>query len=107
MRRSLLAPFIAAAALALGSCGWLGKDREDETVGWSAQKLYAEAKDQMSSKNWDKAIKYLEKLEARYPYGRFAQQRTGRLASALPRSPPRTASSSSTPTTRTSTTSTT
>ena len=47
---------------------------QDETVGWSAQKLYAEAKDQMASKNWDKAIKYLEKLEARYPYGRFAQQ---------------------------------
>ena len=25
-------------------------------------------------KDWPKAIKYLEKLEARYPYGRFAQQ---------------------------------
>jgi outer membrane protein assembly factor BamD len=28
----------------------------------------------MVSKEWPKAIKYLEKLEARYPYGRFAQQ---------------------------------
>jgi len=28
----------------------------------------------MANKAWDKAIKYLEKLEARYPYGRFAQQ---------------------------------
>jgi outer membrane protein assembly factor BamD len=28
----------------------------------------------MYSRNWEKAIKYLEKLEARYPYGRFAQQ---------------------------------
>ena len=28
----------------------------------------------MASKDWLKAIKYLEKLEARYPYGRFAQQ---------------------------------
>ena len=26
------------------------------------------------TKTWDKAIKYLEKLEARYPYGRYAQQ---------------------------------
>jgi outer membrane protein assembly factor BamD len=74
MRRSLLAPFLAAAVLALGACGWLQSERDDETTGWSAQKLYAEAKDQMASKNWDKAIKYLEKLEARYPYGRFAQQ---------------------------------
>ncbi len=46
----------------------------DETAGWSAQKLYGEAKDQMASKNWERAIKYLEKLEARYPYGRYAQQ---------------------------------
>ncbi len=46
----------------------------DETAGWSAQKLYGEAKDEMASKNWEKAIKYLEKLEARYPYGRYAQQ---------------------------------
>ena len=28
----------------------------------------------MGSKDWPKAIKYLEKLEARYPYGRYAQQ---------------------------------
>jgi outer membrane protein assembly factor BamD len=28
----------------------------------------------MTGKDWPKAIKYLEKLEARYPYGRFAQQ---------------------------------
>ena len=53
-------------------------------------------------KDWAKAIKYLEKLEARYPYGRFAQQAqlevayaTGRTASAPRRSPPPTASSSS------------
>ena len=28
----------------------------------------------MNNRTWDRAIKYLEKLEARYPYGRFAQQ---------------------------------
>ena len=28
----------------------------------------------MASKDWPRAIRYLEKLEARYPYGRFAQQ---------------------------------
>ena len=46
----------------------------DETAGWSAQRLYGEAKDAMAAKNWAEAIKYFEKLEARYPYGRFAQQ---------------------------------
>jgi outer membrane protein assembly factor BamD len=49
-------------------------DLDDETAGWSAQRLYGEAKDAMSNKDWARAVKYLEKLEARYPYGRFAQQ---------------------------------
>jgi len=59
------------AALLLAACA---TDLQDETAGWSAQRLYGEAKDAMASKDWPRAIKHLEKLEARYPYGRFAQQ---------------------------------
>src|SRR6185295_4431291 len=70
MMRSLLA---ALLLLTLVACGGINSS-DDETLGWSAQKLYGEAKDAMASKDWTKAIKYLEKLEARYPYGRFAQQ---------------------------------
>jgi len=47
---------------------------QDETKGWSAQKLYSEAKLQMDDGGYEKAIKYFEALEARYPYGRYAQQ---------------------------------
>jgi outer membrane protein assembly factor BamD len=65
--------FSLVTAAALGGCGLLPKET-DETQGWSAQKLYGEAKDAMAQRTYDKAIKYLEKLEARYPYGRFAQQ---------------------------------
>lgn len=57
----------------LSGCG-LGGRENDETLGWSAQKLYDEARDSMNSSNWTQAIKYFEKLEARYPYGRYAQQ---------------------------------
>ena len=46
----------------------------DETKGWSAEKLYTEAKDNLNSRNYEQAIKFYEKLEARYPYGRYAQQ---------------------------------
>jgi len=46
----------------------------DETKGWSAAKLYSEAKGQLNDRNYEKAIKYYEKLEARYPHGRYAQQ---------------------------------
>jgi outer membrane protein assembly factor BamD len=73
MRTSLLAPFVLVAALSVTACGML-KNASDETAGWSAEKLYGEAMDDMSSKNWTQAIKYFEKLEARYPYGRYAQQ---------------------------------
>src|SRR5262252_3916564 len=62
-----------ALAAQLSGCGGLNSS-DDETLGWSAQKLYGEAKDAMAGKDWPKAIKYLEKLEARYPYGRYAQQ---------------------------------
>ena len=46
----------------------------DETKGWSAEKLYSEAKDRLNNGQYEDAIKYYEKLEARYPYGRYAQQ---------------------------------
>lgn len=59
--------------LVMTGCG-LMPDMNDETRGWSAAKLYAEARDQLNSKNYEKAIQYYQKLESRYPYGRFAQQ---------------------------------
>jgi len=72
-----LAPivFIGAGlgATLLGGCGLL-PDVVDETAGWSANKLYSEAKDAMNEGAYDKAIKFFEKLEARFPYGRYAQQ---------------------------------
>lgn len=58
-------------ALLLAGCAGLD---DDETKGWSVQKLYIEAKDKMSDGDYETAIKYFEKLEARYPYGRYAEQ---------------------------------
>jgi outer membrane protein assembly factor BamD len=71
MPRSLIVALLFPALLLLAGCSSLP---DDETAGWSAQRLYGEAKDAMADKQWQKAIKYFEKLEARYPYGRFAQQ---------------------------------
>ena len=59
--------------LLLAGCGLL-PEAKDETAGWSAQKLYSEARANMSDGAYDKAIKYFEILESRYPYGRYAQQ---------------------------------
>lgn len=69
-----LAALLAFALLFLSAgCGLLPEEI-DETQGWSANKLYTEAKTMMGEGIYDKAIKYFEKLEARYPYGRYAQQ---------------------------------
>jgi len=72
MARSVAAKILLLAAASLGGCGLLND--ADETVGWSANKLYAEARDSMNDGNYNQAIKYFEKLEARYPYGSYAQQ---------------------------------
>ena len=66
---------IAALFLAtlVAGCGLL-PDMKDETVGWSANKLYTEAKEALDDGAYEKSIKYFEKLESRYPYGRYAQQ---------------------------------
>jgi len=71
--RSLAVIAALFLALLVSGCGLL-PEVKDETLGWSANKLYSEAKQAMSDNAYDKAIKYFEKLESRYPYGRFAQQ---------------------------------
>src|SRR5450830_1083829 len=62
-----------AASLTLGGCGVFG-DKADETKTWSASKLYAEAKDELSNGGYEKAVQYYEKLESRFPFGTYAQQ---------------------------------
>ena len=60
-------------ALCLSGCGLL-PEQIDETKDWSAGKLYSEAKAKLNEGSYEQAIKYYEKIEARFPYGRFAQQ---------------------------------
>jgi outer membrane protein assembly factor BamD len=81
MRHIFTIVFALAVGWQLAACGLLG-DKTDETKGWSAQKLYAEARAALDDRTYDKAIQYYQKLEARYPYGRFAQQAQIELAYA-------------------------
>jgi outer membrane protein assembly factor BamD len=61
------------ALLCLSSCAWLLKEY-DETEGWSVTRFYSEAKEAVSDSNYERAINLYEKLQARYPFGRYAQQ---------------------------------
>lgn len=59
--------------LLLQACGG-SKPAKDVSKGWSVEKLYTAAKRELSAGNYKKAASYYEKLSARYPYGKFAQQ---------------------------------
>lgn len=48
--------------------------QRDETLTWSVQQLYNEAKREMSSGSMETSRKYYNKLLARYPFGRYAKQ---------------------------------
>lgn len=85
---------IVLLALLLGACSYLSSKNEvDETATWSAQRLYQEAKEALDGGNYQQAVRYFERLEARYPFGRYAQQaqleiayayyREGEAASAI------------------------
>lgn len=62
------------ALLALVSACSLLPEQYDETKNWSVKQFYDEAHSALESGDYQTAIKLYAKLEARYPYGRYAQQ---------------------------------
>lgn len=67
--------FVAFLVVAVGvaACGD-SPPPDDVTADWPVEKLYAEARDAMLEGGYAQAIDYYGKLEARYPYGIYAQQ---------------------------------
>lgn len=72
-KRLLRAASMAAATLIIAGCGTV-KAPVDETAGWTAERLYQDAKAEMNAGNWNASRTRLEAIEARYPFGTFAQQ---------------------------------
>ncbi|HEY1148867.1 MAG TPA: outer membrane protein assembly factor BamD [Pseudoduganella sp.] len=67
--------------LSLSACGLL-PEKADETKGWSATKLYSEAKDELAGGHYERAIQLFERLESSYPFGTYAQQAQMEIAYA-------------------------
>ena len=59
--------------LSLGACASLD-EQGDETKNWPASRLYEQAKEKLNRNDYEKAIKDLENLVSRYPFGPYAQQ---------------------------------
>jgi outer membrane protein assembly factor BamD len=69
MTRSLR-PLLLSLVVFLGACG----ADLDPTKNWSPEQFYKEARDKMDDGDYVTAVKHFETLEARYPYGRYAEQ---------------------------------
>jgi outer membrane protein assembly factor BamD len=65
--------FLSIVSLLLGlvACASLN---EDPTAGWSAERIYQEAREALDNGEYERAIENYTKLESRYPYGRYAEQ---------------------------------
>jgi outer membrane protein assembly factor BamD len=68
---SVLPAMVLAAAGMLAGCA---STSDDKTANWSPNKIYAEAKDELNSSAYDKAIPLFEKLEGRAAGTPLAQQ---------------------------------
>ena len=60
-----------ASLIVLAGCSSIEKDA---TAKWDAERLYKEGHSELVAGNWTRARELLEKLESRYPFGRYAQQ---------------------------------
>ena len=65
--------FVALLAVVL-MAGCATVDTKDETRGWTVERIYAEAHDELNGGNYQRALKLYETLQSRFPYGRYAQQ---------------------------------
>ncbi|MFQ5756246.1 MAG: outer membrane protein assembly factor BamD [Acidiferrobacterales bacterium] len=68
--RSLAALVLVFAGLVLV----VGCAKINSTKGWTQQEFYQAAQQAMENEDYKKAIEYYESMEARYPYGRYAEQ---------------------------------
>lgn len=80
MNRSLATSLLITAALLASGCSSLpffgGKDDDPETrdINSTEQQMYRLSQGMLRSGNYTQAIESLQRLEARFPFGRYAEQ---------------------------------
>lgn len=79
-KQAWLGMFLLVLILALSGCSSVSEEEYDETAGWSVERLYQDGKEEMNASNWSTAAERFTAVEARYPFGPFAQQSLINLA---------------------------
>ena len=82
MQKKLSSVVATCVLLALSACSWL-PEKTDETKNWPVTKLYDEARDEMSSGQYESDIKRLERLDTNYPLVNYAPPAPTELAYAV------------------------
>jgi len=73
LKLNLLVLGCALLGLGLSACSTSPND-QDETKNWSAEKLHREGKSALEATDYEEAIELFETLEARFPFGQYAEQ---------------------------------
>ena len=64
---------VTLLSLLLHACASTG-DKDDLTAGMDAKQIYEKASNELKLEDYQTAIKYYERLEARFPYGEYAER---------------------------------
>lgn len=74
MKKYYLSLVLLLLSLSLSGCGFFEKKEIKADESWSVERIYAEAKAALDLGDYTTAITYYEQLEARFPFGDYAQQ---------------------------------
>lgn len=74
MKKYYLPLILSLVAVSLTGCSFFEKEEIKADESWSVERIYAEAKAALDLGDYPTAITYYEQLEARFPFGEYAQQ---------------------------------
>lgn len=65
---------ILIALISTSGCSFFTKDKVVTEENWSVERVYSEAKSALDAGNYSIALQHYSQLEARFPFGEYAQQ---------------------------------
>ena len=73
-RQSFTRALLITLLVLTAGCSWFGGDDDELVADSGEQQLYREAQRHLKNENFSLAVRSLQMLESRYPFGRYAEQ---------------------------------